>query len=528
MDFDLRLYSPHSTIIEDHLLALPITHDYVPDQYPPGLEAALDLEALGNAAKQGRPGIISTLQTAVKRWPTVPVLKNFLEIAYRVAGKNKQATAVLEESYKQHPDYLFARLGKVRQFLEESNIAEARALLGEHLDVMALLPGRSEAHISEVRIYYSAAARLYALEGTVDKALGIRSALAKLLPATDPVFDYVDRSIMEANLRSLQNRIQADEKRRIIVNEALIVSPDGYPTIPSFYHPEIMELYTHDFTIPRQLIDTILSLPRQTLVADLCRALDHFVAAAPYLYHHEALEDQHTITLLHVLHFLAACEASDALPAVLHFLELHTDLLEMYLGDPSYPEVFAPLVSGQAVLAFAWLRKPGVGIRGREYIIQALTGASIGSPKARAEFIQATEDTLEFYLASSLSDNVIDSMTISNLVYSLTTLRSVGSRNLIQRLWAKDYIMESYAGDLDSILEDLISPETPQPTNKLLDIFSLYETYENHHYYDEEEGDDRASPSLLEPYLNPKRDEPGRNDPCSCGSGKKYKKCCLR
>ena len=28
------------------------------------------------------------------------------------------------------------------------------------------------------------------------------------------------------------------------------------------------------------------------------------------------------------------------------------------------------------------------------------------------------------------------------------------------------------------------------------------------------------------PYLNPLRDV-GRNDPCPCGSGKKYKKCCL-
>ena len=23
------------------------------------------------------------------------------------------------------------------------------------------------------------------------------------------------------------------------------------------------------------------------------------------------------------------------------------------------------------------------------------------------------------------------------------------------------------------------------------------------------------------------RDEPGRNDPCPCGSGKKFKKCCI-
>jgi hypothetical protein len=48
--------------------------------------------------------------------------------------------------------------------------------------------------------------------------------------------------------------------------------------------------------------------------------------------------------------------------------------------------------------------------------------------------------------------------------------------------------------------------------------------------HDEEKDDDGGSPSSVlardEPHLNPLRDV-GRNDPCPCGSGKKYKKCCL-
>jgi SEC-C motif-containing protein len=35
-----------------------------------------------------------------------------------------------------------------------------------------------------------------------------------------------------------------------------------------------------------------------------------------------------------------------------------------------------------------------------------------------------------------------------------------------------------------------------------------------------------AEPDWQEPVRNPLR-ELGRNDPCPCGSGKKYKKCCL-
>jgi len=40
-------------------------------------------------------------------------------------------------------------------------------------------------------------------------------------------------------------------------------------------------------------------------------------------------------------------------------------------------------------------------------------------------------------------------------------------------------------------------------------------SYDNHKYYRYEFADGIRSPVM-----------PGRNDPCCCGSGKKYKKCC--
>lgn len=41
-------------------------------------------------------------------------------------------------------------------------------------------------------------------------------------------------------------------------------------------------------------------------------------------------------------------------------------------------------------------------------------------------------------------------------------------------------------------------------------------------------GEDEAPlPPPVEPIKNPKA-EPGRNDPCPCRSGKKYKQCCLK
>ena len=43
--------------------------------------------------------------------------------------------------------------------------------------------------------------------------------------------------------------------------------------------------------------------------------------------------------------------------------------------------------------------------------------------------------------------------------------------------------------------------------------------------YDEEDYEPRRHEPVM-PVINPNRNV-GRNDPCPCGSGKKYKKCCL-
>lgn len=47
--------------------------------------------------------------------------------------------------------------------------------------------------------------------------------------------------------------------------------------------------------------------------------------------------------------------------------------------------------------------------------------------------------------------------------------------------------------------------------------------------YDTAQGRGRSNAGGEEEKLTPivKEDEPGRNDPCPCGSGRKYKRCCI-
>ena len=90
------------------------------------------------------------------------------------------------------------------------------------------------------------------------------------------------------------------------------------------------------------------------------------------------------------------------------------------------------------------------------------------------------------------------------------------------------YDIEQFiAGDIESITHDLSTPLPPAP--KTLSIIQQYQNYQQPRssptgsgFLEADDDDDFDSDDEPAPVAV------GRNDPCPCGSGKKYKKCCLR
>ncbi|MBA3283509.1 MAG: hypothetical protein H0U27_00425, partial [Nitrosopumilus sp.] len=52
--------------------------------------------------------IINKLTQLIIEYPTVPILKNYLSIAYNVQGRYEKALEVNHWILSEHPDYLFA------------------------------------------------------------------------------------------------------------------------------------------------------------------------------------------------------------------------------------------------------------------------------------------------------------------------------------------------------------------------------------------------------------------------------------
>ncbi len=99
------------------------------------------------------------------------------------------------------------------------------------------------------------------------------------------------------------------------------------------------------------------------------------------------------------------------------------------------------------------------------------------------------------------------------LSFAISTLIDIGADKhieLIRKTFKSKDVDTMFRGDLEDIEIELglrARRETPKPKNKLNDIIELYNSVSQQH----------TQPNL----------SVGRNDPCPCGSGKKYKKCCL-
>lgn len=106
----------------------------------------------------------------------------------------------------------------------------------------------------------------------------------------------------------------------------------------------------------------------------------------------------------------------------------------------------------------------------------------------------------------------IDPSTGGFVVVALLDLKAVETIDAIRDAFARRAVEPSIAGDLEDIeielgLRDRRATRRPNYGLMAAGLPSP---------------PDRFAPEVL-----PKRQEVGRNDPCPCGSGKKYKKCCL-
>jgi hypothetical protein len=320
---------------------------------------------------------------------------------------------------------------------------------------------------------------------------------------------------------------------------------------PTFAHPVFEQLFERDYFIDDALLREILAVGPETAVPELLkitdRTLDNFLA--------DELKDDdwlgnyyffHALYLLHELH------APEALDVYRRLLRLDSSATDFWFGDELFeevpgllaragqtrlPELLAMLEDQEMLLhhrlvasgAIAQLAREQPGLRPAisEFLQRYLRHIIAHADQAAQLFPADTEAfgyALEDYLGMLLVD--MQEADLRELEPEMRELHRLG------------LVDESIGGGADDIDFNEPYPLLPSP-----DIFTRYQELrddpDNYSPFHpdaaaiakrraQEEAEYAQYRRNLAQQQQPRQVLPkiGRNDPCPCGSGKKYKKCC--
>lgn len=485
---------------------------------------------------------LKKLVSYAETYPNNPSFKNYVQM---LARRSKETS--LEKEYErlieeQHPGYLFGIFSKAERAINNGTYDEVPKLLGENFDLIELAGKNRVFHISEFLSFQALSIR-YFLEkreqAEVNKRLGWMEDADPAHPLTEQTYSEVMLTNMERSLESMQNFSNKED------NDGPPI-PDQHEDPPEFNHPEIWKLYEDRKTLTIGTFQEILSLPRETLIEDLVLMVKDSIYRFEY-YQDKFYDNKSEIKELPLNAFTLLCElgAEKQLDVLLFFLQQNENILEFWLGDTlteDFWEFVWDLGKNQLQRLGRFLRESGYSDFAYYPIIEALNQMAFEKPELKPEILLLFENSIDELLKNPWEGAITMA---SEIVCSLVDHEAKHLLKKIKQLYDAELIDTFMCGDYDSIEEDISNKafskfqqqkEVRKPLERLEEYMDWWQTWEplapsfsgaSHLSSFEKPEDDLkyiASGQGTYKRSNPKI---GRNDPCPCGSGKKYKKCCL-
>lgn len=499
--------------------------DYQNERF--GITPALQrkLESLAAEVQDKRnTKAIDKITRLIDEFPSVPILLNYLSVAYNVRGNHQKATELNESLLAEHPDYLFARLNKANFYIEHDEFDKVPELLGPALELGQLYPDRKVFHIGEIINFYTVIIRYYAAIENLELAEKKLEELKYLAPDYEEV-EEAEEYLYALRLKNAFNFI-GHQKKLSITPKTLKLMPEQSEEAPQFNHQQIQNLYRFGLDIPQEKLHEILALPRASLIEDLEKVLQDATERYEYFADLDWEEETHTF-VLHALFLLMELKATESLPKIFSFLENDAEFLEFWLGDhktDSLWQCFYHLGFSNTASLKEFLLTPGVDTYVKTSVSEALYQIVLHHPERRSEILTVYSEVLTRFSEASLEDNLIDSDFLGLTISDIAECKLFELKPLIKGLFDKGYVALGIGGDYKAVEKQFNEPQEGYYKKEVFSIFELYvDVLNNWHSYKD---DFEYSYTPIQPVKDASINI-GRNDPCPCGSGKKYKKCCM-
>lgn len=540
-----------------------------------------NVEELGMEAQIRPASAIPKLEKAILAHPEIPSLKNYLYVAYMYTDRIDKAEAILEQTLKEHPNYVFGITNIILRANDKEAVLKVGHLLKEPRDIREFegYDGKP-IHISAFKNYQHAAAHYETLIGENDSAVERLETLMEL-GLDQEYLDLVAKDLALCRIEVMQERLKGrtDKERNVLIKQKVYLTEyvNADTPLPNLTHQELAVFYKQSTEkLNKQQQKEIFDLPRTSLIADLEKIVEDSMKRWVDLEATDYEEDTHEFTL-HALYFLSALKAEDSLQKVLNLLRMGEEFTDYWFGDwiedIFHPTLYA-LGEGQLDQLQAFAVEENIKNFNKILVCWVVSQVALHQPHRRAEVVQWYQTVFQTFLDNPDNEDLIDTTFLSFAIVQVVNFRGIELLPLIEQLFALEWIHDNVGGDLEEVTRLL--KEEPHPSElepfpeniheyyskeylkrkvkpphspeleavmarmeskaeKLITKFwskRLFDGLRDLDDYDDDVFFDGFDDDYYEPIpvKTIVREGPkiGRNDPCPCGSGKKYKKCCLR
>lgn len=420
--------------------------------------------------------IIERLNQLVIQYPRVPMLKNYLTVAYNVQGNHRKAFEVNNWLIDEHPDYLFAKLNQANVCIDEGDFDKVPGILGEAMDIKQLYPDREVFHLSEVTGFLKLTIRYFATIENLKMAENRLEILKEIAPEHHDT-KQAEYFIMPLRLKKAGMRWEEENEKWIVPKTVKSNLVTNSKDAPEFNHPEIDKLYRYGLRIPHEILKEILDLPRQSLIADLEMVIQDSVKRYDYFTELEYEEETHSF-VLHALFLLKELMAVESLPIIFAVLSSDDEYLEFWLGDHRTESVWQCLyqLGYNAPGVFKeFLLKPGIDTFSKTAVSEALSQMVLHHPEKREQVAAIYSEVFTLFSEASLEDNLIDSEFLGLAICNIINCRMKELLSVIQILYEKGYVLPDICGKFKDVEKAICSPSINQYQRNLYTIFELYD-----------------------------------------------------
>ena len=324
--------------------------------------------------------------------------------------------------------------------------------------------------------------------------------------------------------------------------------------IPTFAHPVFEELYRKDYFIDDAVLREILALGPEVAVPELLKITEATLTG--FDYDNPGPNWFHNFHFPHALHLLQELAAPEAFEVYRQLLREAPENLEYWFGDhvgDELPEMLAVAAQARLPELMALLEDSTYSLHNRLLIATALLRVAQRQPAHQPEVVAFLRRYLRYIIDHAAQAALLFPADQYLYGYELDTylglllaeIQDAGLRELepeMRQLHRLKMVDESIGGG-----EADVTFEYSRPLAIAADIFAQYQEMRDWPDNDSPFHPDAAAIRVRKAaqeaererqqaayYLNSGAREPrhvtpalGRNDPCFCGSGRKYKKCCM-